>query len=113
MTPKLTSYANALIDHYPDVKSLPPQDELDQLFEQLEPIDLSKHPESLANRPLLFWHGTSDVVIPVDHSETFYYEVCHKYQDKNKLQLLLEENQGHKVSRYAILETVKWFVNHL
>ncbi|HLR65803.1 alpha/beta fold hydrolase [Virgibacillus alimentarius] len=113
-SPKITTYAQTLVESIQKVGDLPLTDEMiDQLYVQLKTYDLSLRPEKLNNRPLLFWHGEEDPVVPFDHSYTFYEDVQSQYQDQNKIQFIKEANRGHKVSRYAVLETVKWFKMHL
>lgn len=113
-SPKLTEYAQTLVSQYAKEHALPlTENELVQLFRQIHEIDLSKHPETLQDRPLLFWHGTADTVVPYDHSYHFYKEVHQHYQNQELIHYLTEKNRGHKVSRFATLETVKWFEKHL
>ncbi|MGY0692797.1 esterase [Virgibacillus sp. FSP13] len=113
-SPKITTYAKTLVNSFKRMGNLPVTDEeIDQLYEELKAYDLSKQPEKLAGRPLLFWHGENDSVVPFDHSYTFYDDVKHQYTNQENIRFLKEANRDHKVSRYAILETVKWFDKHL
>lgn len=113
-SPKITIYAKTLVESFKKVGDLPVTEEMiENLYEQLEDYDLSKQPEKLNDRPLLFWHGESDSVVPFDHSYTFYDEIQAIYQNKDNIKFIKEPNQNHKVSRSAILETVKWFEKHL
>ncbi|MFP3490560.1 prolyl oligopeptidase family serine peptidase, partial [Staphylococcus sp. SIMBA_130] len=66
---------------------------IESLYEQLENYDLSKQPEKLNDRPLLFWHGESDSVVPFDHSYTFYDEVQTVYRNKENIKFIKEPNQ--------------------
>lgn len=113
-SPKITTYAKTLVESFKKVGDLPVTEEMiESLYEQLENYDLSKQPKKLNDRPLLFWHGESDSVVPFDHSYTFYDEVQMVYRNKENIKFIKEPNQNHKVSRSAILETVKWFDKHL
>lgn len=113
-SPKLTTYAKTLIKVAKKVSKLPITNEMiKQLYQDLARYDLAKQPHTLANRPLLFWHGENDSVVPFDHAYTFYDKVKKQYEDEENICLIREENRDHKVSRYAILETVKWFVKYL
>lgn len=113
-SPKITTYAQTLVSSFRKMGELPITEEMiDQLYEQLKQYDISTQTDKLKDRPLLFWHGESDAVVPFDHSYTFYEEVKKLYKNPNNIQFLKEANQGHKVSRSAILETVKWFDKHL
>ncbi|HLR40255.1 MAG TPA: esterase [Virgibacillus sp.] len=113
-SPKITTYAKTLVASLKKTGSLPVSDEvISQLYGQLEQYDLSMQIEKLNERPLLFWHGDNDAVVPFDHSYTFYDEAKEHYQNQENIHFIKEANRGHKVSRYAILETVKWFETHL
>ena len=43
--------------------------EIEDLIKQLEELDLSKAPEMLQKRPLMFWHGKKDEVVPLTIKE--------------------------------------------
>lgn len=113
-SPKLKKYAKELVEEVSKQKDLPyTQEQLQEVFTQLELYDLSSHTEKLDNRPLLFWHGKKDDIVPYDHAYDFYREVRKLYEDKENIQFISEINQSHKVSRHAILHTVDWFSKHL
>ena len=113
-TPKLTNYADLLVTHVVKAQNLPvPKKEIERLFTQIKDYDLSLHPEKLADRPLMLWHGEQDAVIPFEQSYSFYKNVKKQYKNKNGIKFIPEKNRDHKVSRFAILETVKWFETHL
>ncbi|WP_449354083.1 alpha/beta fold hydrolase [Virgibacillus natechei] len=113
-SPKITTYAKTLVDSFKKMGDLPITEEMiGNLYEQLGHYDLSTQAEKLEGRPLLFWHGENDGVVPFDHSYTFYEEAKKMYKNPENIQFLKEANRDHKVSRYAILETVKWFEKHL
>jgi fermentation-respiration switch protein FrsA (DUF1100 family) len=113
-SPQMTAYAKTLVQTIQKTGNLPVTDEtIGQLYEQLKQYDLSLNPEKLNERPLLFWHGDQDAVVPYDHAYTFYEKAKEYYNDPDKIQFIKETNRGHKVSRYAILETVAWFSKQL
>ncbi|RYG72592.1 alpha/beta fold hydrolase [Lentibacillus lipolyticus] len=113
-SPKITTYAKTLVDSFRKEGDLPVSDNMiEQLYEQLKQYDLSKQMSKLNERPVMFWHGDSDAVVPFDHSYTFYDEARHHYTNPESIRFIKEPNRGHKVSRHAILETVKWFEEHL
>lgn len=86
------------------------EDEKYTLLENLTQYDLSLQPEKLLNRPLLFWHGKLDQVVPITYSYQFY----EKIKNDNKLvQFITDEKAGHEVSRRGLLKTVEWFETHL
>ncbi|WP_077325063.1 prolyl oligopeptidase family serine peptidase [Virgibacillus siamensis] len=113
-SPKITIYAKTLVSSFKKMGKLPVSDEMiDQLYDQLKLYDLSEQVEKLQERPLFFWHGENDAVVPFDHSFTFYEDAKKRYKNKENIAFLKEENRDHKVSREAILALVKWFEKHL
>ncbi|MDY0406191.1 esterase [Virgibacillus sp. 179-BFC.A HS] len=113
-SPKLTTYAKTLINEVGKQMPLPISNaEIAKIMADLAQIDLSKQPETLQDRPLLFWHGDADPVVPFSHADSFYQDVSKQYKTKENIHFIREANRGHKVSRFAILETKKWFMQHL
>lgn len=109
-SPRITTFAKTLVESFKKEGALPVTDEqIEALYDQLERCDLSLQPDKLNGRPILFWHGGQDTVVPFDHSYTFYDEVKKQYENEEDIQFIKEANAGHKVSRRAILELVKWF----
>ena len=89
-------------------------EELENEFISLGKYDLSAHPEALAARPLLFWHGKKDPVVPFQPTYDFYQRIKSDYaQNPEDLQFIVDEQADHKVSREALLRTVEWFEKHL
>ncbi|MGP4065862.1 esterase [Oceanobacillus sp. M65] len=113
-SPKLSIFARTLIEGLKEKGNLPVTDEtINQLYQQLEQYDLSKQPEKLNQRPLFFWHGVNDPAVPFGHSYNFYQDVKEQYVNQEDIHFVREENRGHKVSRYATLEAVKWLHKHV
>ncbi|MFD1850052.1 prolyl oligopeptidase family serine peptidase [Oceanobacillus bengalensis] len=113
-SPKLTTFTEELINSYRKVIDLPVTDEeIVKLVETVGQYDLSKQMEKLAGRPLMFWHGESDSVVPFEHSYSFYQDAKELYANQDDIHFIREANRDHKVSRYAKLEITKWFEKHL
>lgn len=113
-TPKITEYAEVVVEKVIETENLDiPEQEISAMLTQLQSYDLSMQPEKLAERPLMFWHGDKDHVVPLELSYDFYKNAKEQYTDKSNIKFLKEVNRNHKVSRYAILETVHWFETHL
>ncbi|WP_062512894.1 alpha/beta fold hydrolase [Halobacillus sp. KGW1] len=109
-SPKPVEFAQKLIE---DVKNngyeLPlTQEELDELYHSLAGIDLSLQKDKLYSRPLFFWHGDADPVVPFEHSYDFYNDAISQYKNPENIRFLREVGRDHKVSRFAILELVNW-----
>ncbi|WP_173916962.1 alpha/beta fold hydrolase [Halobacillus sp. Marseille-Q1614] len=109
-SPKPVEFAKKLIQ---DVEQtgiqLPiPPDELEELYQSLASIDLSLNAHKVKEKPLFFWHGDADPVVPFEHSYDFYNEIVSQYRNPENIRFLRETGAGHKVSRFAILEMVNW-----
>lgn len=112
-SPKLTAYADQLIEQFPDQDKLPPEEDIAHLKQTLLSHDLSHHLHTLNDRPLLLWHGDADRVVPFAHTKSFYETAKQVYKKKKHLQFIQEQGRGHKVSRHGILETFNWFLKYL
>lgn len=115
-SPNYTAFFQQQIDHIQkqDIEIDVTKEQVDELFARLKPFDLSLHPEKLRSRPLLFWHGVQDKVVPYAPTRGFYETIKPLYSSRPEhLQFLKDERADHKVPRYAVLETVAWFDKHL
>jgi len=94
---------------------LPVTDEqLQQQSSLLREYDLSQQPEKLEGRPLLFWHGEKDRVVPFQNTYEFYKKIFPLYEgNEENLKFIADPKGDHKVSREGLLETVEWFKKHL
>ncbi|MBB6512616.1 hypothetical protein GGQ92_001402 [Gracilibacillus halotolerans] len=114
-SPKLSEFATMSIEgmkeQAPDIEI--PEQQIQTIMDDMEEIDLSQRMETLFDRPLFFWHGEQDEVVPFDHSYSFYEMAAKQYTQSEKIKYVREANRGHKVSRMAINELVKWFETHL
>jgi len=89
-------------------------DELEKEKGRLAVYDLSLQPEKLKKRPLFIWHGKLDQVVPYQYTYEFYNKIKPLYaEDEASLKFISDARAGHKVTREAFLETVKWFIKHL
>lgn len=109
-SPKITQYAEYRIalmkEHQPD---FPVSDEeVANLLAEIKEIDLSLQAEKLFERPLFFWHGKQDTVVPFEHSYSFYEEVIHLYKNPENIAFFKQLDSGHKVSRFATEEFINW-----
>lgn len=85
-------------------------EELEEQFKALLPYNLETQPEKLNSRPLLFWHGKKDQMVPYQLTFDFYEKVKKQYQNEpERLHFLTDNLAGHKVSREGLLKTVEWF----
>lgn len=113
-TPKLQTYADILLQSVAKDGNLPiTNEEKDNLFETLAKVDLSQHTDALKERPLMFWHGDKDKVVPYQHSYDFYQEVKNDYKQREHIQFIGEKGREHKVSIPAMHHAAEWFKQHL
>lgn len=83
-------------------------------LEMLKPYDLSMNPDKLNLRPMMFWHGAKDSIVPYRFAYDFYKDMKSTYEnDQDKFVFILDEQAGHKVSRSGVLQTVNWFERYL
>ncbi|KAF1299984.1 alpha/beta fold hydrolase [Enterococcus sp. JM9B] len=75
------------------------------LLSWIEAYDLSLHPETLGERPLFFWHGTTDQKIPIEQVTNF---VDHHPE---KLITFIQEEEGHLVKVATMEQVTTFFVN--
>ncbi|OIK08337.1 esterase [Bacillus sp. MUM 116] len=90
------------------------EEEITNQLTILRDYDLSRNPEKLEQRPLLFWHGKKDPIVPYSLTYQFYQKIKPLYhQNPERLAFILDEHAGHKVSRDGLLATVDWFAKYL
>ncbi|WP_445505671.1 alpha/beta fold hydrolase [Niallia sp. 03091] len=90
------------------------EEEIAHLIRRLEQWDLSEAPETLNNRPLMFWHSKQDEIVPYNYSYQFFETIKPLYdRTPENLVYISDENSGHKVSKLAMTKTVDWFATHL
>lgn len=78
----------------------------------LAPISLAEHPESINKRPVHFWHGTKDELVPYQMTFDFYQHI--KGQPyANNVSLTTTVGAGHKVPYLISVEMSDFFSKHL
>ncbi len=115
-TPAYASFAKSQVNAFKkSAQSLSLSEAEEQnLYKKLETYDLSKQPERLKGRPLLFWHSEIDDVVPFEPTYNFFQKAQKFYKhDPQKIKFIRDKTSGHKVSRQGVLETVRWFEKHL
>ncbi|KIL45666.1 alpha/beta fold hydrolase [Jeotgalibacillus soli] len=115
-SPAYVGFAQAQIDHFKKNGFTLPmsEEEIQHQLQTLASYDLSLHKEKLNNRPLLFWHGTADTVVPFGPTYAFYKSILPDYESHPEhLRFITEEGEGHKVSREGLLQSVTWFERYL
>lgn len=89
-------------------------EELNKSYDILRTYDLTLQANKLQERPLLFWHGKQDNVVPFQPTYDFFKTIKNDYKNKPAhLSFIVDEYAGHKVTREGLLKTVDWFETHL
>jgi uncharacterized protein len=90
------------------------KEEISELLNQLKQYDLSQQPEKLNKRPLLFWHGRMDPVVPYESAYHFYEQTRKNYVGtKGMLEFITDEHAGHNVSNAGVEASAEWFAKHI
>lgn len=76
-TPNLNAYAE-LVRHYAAKQHVYLPTAMAALTGWIDAFDLNLHPETIAKRPLLFWHGTADERIPYQQARDFFDRIHHE-----------------------------------
>ena len=84
------------------------------LYEHLSLFDLTKEPAALKGRPIYFWHGKNDPVVPYQPTYRFY-EAAKKMYAENPQHFIFHTDQtaSHSVTRSGMLAAVEWMATHL
>ena len=111
-TPYLVGFAKGMITSLQKAGTELPYSEEDikQMIEALEPYDLGKHAEKVKNRPLLFWHGKRDPLVPYVQSRLFYDNYCHDSQ--MNMDYVSDEKAEHVVTQEGAIALRDWFVQY-
>ncbi|KZZ84612.1 prolyl oligopeptidase family serine peptidase [Bacillus sp. SJS] len=115
-SPHYVHFLRKQVDYLRDAGHVLPisDEDLEAKMQSLEPFDLSLHKESLNERPLLFWHGEKDQVVPFKPTWAFYEDIRSAYEaNPDNIQFIRDPNADHKVSREGLLGLVNWFETHL
>lgn len=90
------------------------EEEKEQVHKVISEYDISKSPESFSNRPVLFWHGKKDEVVPFSNTYDFYLNLRSYYESTpENLKFIADPNEGHKVPRTGVLQVTDWLAQHL
>lgn len=115
-TPGYSDFADYQIAQFEkNGEKLPMTDkEKEQIHKVISEYDISKSPESFRNRPVLFWHGKKDEVVPFNNTYNFYLHLRSYYErTPENLTFIADPNEGHKVPRKGVLQVTDWLAQHL
>lgn len=110
-TPQPADYA-ALIRKNAKKMNYDVPNDLALIHSWLPQFDLSLQPEKIAQRPMLFWHGTEDSKIPFSQAADFYHQIKQESYAQNVI-FLTGQEEGHLVT-IELMETIAdFFAHHL
>lgn len=94
---------------------LPMKDEdIHKLLDTLANFDLTQHPKRLNDRPVFFWHGMNDTMVPFEPTRNFFNAVKEAYNEHPEdFEFMVDEHAGHAVSRPGMLRAVEFLADHL
>lgn len=79
---------------------------------QLAPISLNLNPDKIANRPVYFWHGKSDPIVPFHITQSFIEKIKNEPYSQN-VRFEASENIGHEVPQDISIQMAKFLEDHL
>lgn len=106
-TPKLVAYRERIFKHASQMERFFPED-YNHLLKWIPEYDLSLQPEKINGRPLLFWHGKQDVVVPYKHVVEFIEE----NRDKKNIQFI-NDDEAHLVRPQTMEKITRFFVESM
>jgi uncharacterized protein len=114
--PSYVKFAKAQLAHLKSAGYELPfsEEEVKAILDELSKYDLSLQPEKLNGRPLMFWHGRKDKVVPFHLTEEFYRAILPAYEgNEENILFIADDKADHKVSREGVMKLVEWFEKHL
>lgn len=82
------------------------------MIAMLERYNMENHCDVWAQRPIIFWHGERDSVVPYPMSRAFYEELVTRNEAEH-IDYIAEKKAGHAVSRDGILQVTSFLAQHL
>lgn len=105
-SPKPVAYRDRILTRAKEMNRFYPRD-YESLLSWIPSYDLSLRPETLAGRPLLFWHGTRDRIVPYEDTAAFI-----KGNQIPNVRFI-EEGEKHLVKGPTMDEVTSFFVREL
>lgn len=90
----------------------PEPNEVKEALTQLKSIALNEQPEKIAGRPVHFWHGTKDEVVPFHFTEEFIEQISMQPYAES-VSFSVGHGVGHKVPYSVSVQMAEFFEKHL
>ncbi len=85
-----------------------------QMLNTISKFDITLNPSALNGRPVFFWHGVQDNVVPYEPTFNFYHAMKHLYtQNPQRFQFMSEKTASHAVSRPGMLAATNFIAEYL
>lgn len=110
-TPAPIYYIQQVIENA-KARNMAVPDDLTQLLSWVNYYDLSKNPQKINHRPVLFWHGTEDEKIPYQDVADFYEAIKEEGFAEN-VHFLTEKGERHLIRGEVMDQVVDFFVSEL
>lgn len=110
-TPNLAAYAKRVRDYAHQRQLYIPED-MENITSWINNYDLNQHPETINQRPLLFWHGTDDARIPYSQSKDFFDKI-HKTDYGSQVSFITGYKAGHLVETRLMDKIANFFEYYL
>lgn len=115
-SPSPVEFTEWLLENY-HIDDVPVYELLDrqmvkQRLKELVPISLNAQPEKINNRPVYFWHGTHDPIVPSYITEEFVENIMDK-PFSTQVTLELSEGVEHRVPRKIVHKMADYFFMNL
>lgn len=88
------------------------KEEQEKLLTLLGKFNMEDHPNVWKGKPIIFWHGARDIVVPYQMTRDFY-EKIENQAAAYAITYLAEERAGHAVSRNGVLQVTQFIAQHL
>lgn len=82
-----------------------------ELLDKLAAYDLSLDPAKVEAKPIFFWHGKEDEVVPYELSYRFYERLPER--ESSWQAYYLQQEAGHKVTREGMIAASEWASSHI
>lgn len=114
-SPAYNELATYQLNHYEQSGTMEiTNEQKEQLHTLLSHYDISTNLEAFNNRPILFWHGKKDIMVPFELTYNFYEKLKPFYENTpERLTFIVENHAGHKVNRNGVIAVTDWLANHL
>lgn len=81
------------------------------LMTMLSKFNMEDHEPMWRGKPIIFWHGMRDTVVPYQMSRDLYDSL--NDEQLEAIRYLSEEKAGHAVSRSGVLQVTQFLAQHL